>query len=31
VYLFLDRLRLLFLGKEHDSLPTNGSVPEESV
>jgi multidrug efflux pump len=31
VYLFLDRLRLRFLGKEHDSLPTNGSVPEESV
>jgi multidrug efflux pump len=32
VYLFLDRLRLRFLGKERDMLPpTNGSVPEESV
>ena len=32
VYLFLDRLRLRLLGKEHDSLPpTNGSVPEASV
>ena len=32
VYLFLDRLRLRILGKEHDTLPpTNGSVPEEFV
>jgi multidrug efflux pump len=32
VYLFLDRLRLRFLGKERDSLPpTNGSLPVESV
>jgi len=32
VYLFLDRLRLRLIGKEHDSLPsTNGSVSEESV
>jgi multidrug efflux pump len=32
VYLFLDRLRLRFLGKEHDTLPpTNGSLPEASV
>ena len=32
VYLFLDRLRLRFIGKEHDTLPSvNGGVPEESV
>jgi len=32
VYLLLDRLRLRWVGKEHDSLPpTNGAVPEESV
>ena len=32
VYLFLDRLRLRFIGKEHDTLASvNGGVPEESV
>jgi multidrug efflux pump len=32
VYLFLDRMRLRILGKEHDSLPpTNGSLPEGAV
>jgi multidrug efflux pump len=32
VYLFLDRLRLSIMGKEHDSLPpTNGSLPDEAV
>jgi multidrug efflux pump len=32
VYLFLDRLRLSLMGKEHDSLPpTNGSMPDEAV
>jgi multidrug efflux pump len=32
VYLFLDRMRLRILGKEHDTLPpTNGSLPEQAV
>ncbi|HEX8925944.1 MAG TPA: efflux RND transporter permease subunit [Terriglobales bacterium] len=30
VYLFLDRMRLRFMGKEHDTLPDAG-VPEESA
>ncbi|HVP63383.1 MAG TPA: efflux RND transporter permease subunit, partial [candidate division Zixibacteria bacterium] len=29
VYLFLDRMRLRFMGKEHDTLP-EASLPEES-
>jgi multidrug efflux pump len=32
VYLFLDRLRLNILGKEHDTLPpTTGNVPEGAI
>ena len=32
VYLFMDRMRLRFQGKEHDTLtPTDGALPEEAV
>jgi multidrug efflux pump len=31
VYLFLDRLRLRLLGREHDTLPSgNGGLPDEA-